>query len=170
MRNQTSGLWILHSETLLLSHRDSMVSKAHFKVHIWQASCILFGSAVSIASYFLSSIRKKVSCKLGIELEKDVFFVKASFSISFPSLKLTISLVLFTKKNLSLFLILLQYQQQPITGMATFVCLFMMKYATMIHRFTCQLNWQSAAPVSQRSWVQIPYGPEFFSGLIFTTA
>ena len=27
-----------------------------------------------------------------------------------------------------------------------------------------------AAPVSQRSWVQIPYGPEFFSGLIFTTA
>ena len=27
-----------------------------------------------------------------------------------------------------------------------------------------------SAPVSQRSWVQIPYRPEFFSGLIFTTA
>ena len=26
------------------------------------------------------------------------------------------------------------------------------------------------SPVSQRSWVQIPYRPEFFSGLIFTTA
>ena len=26
------------------------------------------------------------------------------------------------------------------------------------------------APVSQRSWVQIPYRPEFFPGLIFTTA
>ena len=25
----------------------------------------------------------------------------------------------------------------------------------------------SAAPVSQRSWVQIPYGPEFFSGPIY---
>ena len=24
--------------------------------------------------------------------------------------------------------------------------------------------------VSQRSWVQIPYGPEFFSGLISTTS
>ena len=24
------------------------------------------------------------------------------------------------------------------------------------------LSWYSAAPVSQRSWVQIPYGPEFF--------
>ena len=23
-------------------------------------------------------------------------------------------------------------------------------------------SWWSAAPVSQRSWVQIPYGPEFF--------
>ena len=26
------------------------------------------------------------------------------------------------------------------------------------------------APVLQRSWVKIPYRPEFFSGLIFTTA
>ena len=91
MRSQTSDLWILHSDTLSLSHRDPMVSKA--------LSCILLGSAVSIASYFCNRIRKKLSCKLGIEIEKDVFFVKASFSISFPSLKLTISLVLFTKKT-----------------------------------------------------------------------
>ena len=34
----------------------------------------------------------------------------------------------------------------------------------------CWLSWQSAAPVSQRSWVQISYGPEFFSGLISTTS
>ena len=34
----------------------------------------------------------------------------------------------------------------------------------------CQLSWQSTAPVSQRSWVQIPYGLEFFSGLISTTS
>ena len=27
-----------------------------------------------------------------------------------------------------------------------------------------------ALPMSQRSWVQIPYKPKFFSGLIFTTA
>ena len=31
-------------------------------------------------------------------------------------------------------------------------------------------TWASTAPVSQRSWAQIPYTPEFFSGLIFTTA
>ena len=36
-------------------------------------------------------------------------------------------------------------------------------------QLACQLNWQSGAPVSQRSWVQIPYRPEFFSGLISTT-
>ena len=34
----------------------------------------------------------------------------------------------------------------------------------------CYLSGWSAAPISQRSWVQIPYKPEFFSGLIFTTA
>ena len=32
------------------------------------------------------------------------------------------------------------------------------------------LACQSVAPVSQRLWVQIPYRPDFFSGLIFTTA
>ena len=29
-------------------------------------------------------------------------------------------------------------------------------------QLACQLNWQNAAPVSQRSWVQIPYEPEIF--------
>ena len=29
---------------------------------------------------------------------------------------------------------------------------------------------KSAAPVSQRSWVRIPFKPEFFSGLTFATA
>ena len=37
-------------------------------------------------------------------------------------------------------------------------------------QLACQLRWQSTAPVSQKPWVQIPYRPEFFSGLIFTTA
>ena len=32
------------------------------------------------------------------------------------------------------------------------------------------LGWWSVAPVSQRSWVRIPYRSEFFSGLIFTIA
>ena len=129
MRSQTSDLWILHSDTLSLSHRDSTVSKA--------LSCILLGSAVSIASYFLNRIRRKLSCKLGIEIEKDFFFCKSIFFYFFSKLKTYHLSCSIYKKNLSLFLILLQYQQQPITGMATFVCLFMMKYATLIHRFTC---------------------------------
>ena len=32
-----------------------------------------------------------------------------------------------------------------------------------------QLCWQSSALVSQRSWVQIPCRPEFFSGLAFSS-
>ena len=34
----------------------------------------------------------------------------------------------------------------------------------------CDTGAGPSALVSQRSWVQIPYRPEFFSGLIFTTA
>ena len=31
-------------------------------------------------------------------------------------------------------------------------------------------NYSGQVSVSQRSWVQIQYGPEFFAGLIFTTS
>ena len=53
MRNQTSDLWILCSDTLPLNHRDFMVSKAHFKVQIWHASCIMLGSAMLLKCYVL---------------------------------------------------------------------------------------------------------------------
>ena len=53
MRNQTSDLWILCSDALPLNHRDFMVSKAHFKVQIWHASCIMLGSAMLLKCYVL---------------------------------------------------------------------------------------------------------------------
>ena len=34
MRNQTSDLWILHSNALPLSHTDSMVNKVYYEVHM----------------------------------------------------------------------------------------------------------------------------------------
>ena len=57
-----------------------------------------------------------------------------------------------------------------------FTFLIFIYLQSFIHQFTglfasnimigsqlaCQLSWQSAAPVSQRSWVQIPYSPQFF--------
>ena len=33
-----------------------------------------------------------------------------------------------------------------------------------------KLSWWSTAPLSERSWVQIPYRHEFFLGLIYVTA
>ena len=37
-------------------------------------------------------------------------------------------------------------------------------------QLACWLSWQNTALVLQRPWIQIPYRPEFFSGLIFTSA
>ena len=34
MRNQTSGLWILHSDAVLLSHRYATVSEVYYEVHM----------------------------------------------------------------------------------------------------------------------------------------
>ena len=72
MRNRTSDLRIPCSDALPLSHRDSTMGKAHYEVHIRHASCILLGSAMSIASYFVYRLGKIVSFKLGKEIEKDV--------------------------------------------------------------------------------------------------
>ena len=42
------------SNALPLSHRESMVSKAHYKIYIWHMSCILLGSAISVVSCFVN--------------------------------------------------------------------------------------------------------------------
>ena len=44
MREQTSDLRIPRSDALPVSHRDSSVSKFHYDVHEWHASCMLLGS------------------------------------------------------------------------------------------------------------------------------
>ena len=40
-----SDLCILHSDALPLSHRDSTMGEACYKVHVWQVSCTLLGLA-----------------------------------------------------------------------------------------------------------------------------
>ena len=61
IRNRTSDLRIPCSDALPQSRRDSMLSKAYYKVHIWHTSCILLRSAMSIASCFVNWIRKMVT-------------------------------------------------------------------------------------------------------------
>ena len=61
IRNRTSDLRIPCSDALPLSHRDSTVSKAYYKVHIWHMSSILLRSVMSIASCFVNWIRKMVT-------------------------------------------------------------------------------------------------------------
>ena len=67
--NETS----IFPNALLLSHRDSMVSKAHYKVHVWHVLCILLGSAMSLVSCFVNRIRKMVSFELDKDIEKSVY-------------------------------------------------------------------------------------------------
>ena len=61
IRNWTSDLRIPRSDALPQSRRDSVLSKAYYKVHIWHASCILLRSVMSIASCFVNWIRKMVT-------------------------------------------------------------------------------------------------------------
>ena len=50
--------------------------RAHYKIHIWHAYCILVESATLIVlSCFVNRLRKMVSFELGKEIEKDVFFI-----------------------------------------------------------------------------------------------
>ena len=67
MRNWTSNLQIPCSHVLPLNHRDSMVSKGHYKFHIWHISCTLLGSALLIAPHFVNRGWNMVSFKLSKE-------------------------------------------------------------------------------------------------------
>ena len=70
MTNQTSHLRIPHSYALPLRHGDSILSKAHYEVYICHGSCILLGSAMSLASYFIYRIRKLFRFELVKEIER----------------------------------------------------------------------------------------------------
>ena len=57
-RNQNSDFKILHSDALALSHRDSMVSEVHYKVHIWHAFFFVSRSWLDIKHlYFLTKLK-----------------------------------------------------------------------------------------------------------------
>ena len=101
LRNRTSDLRIPRSDALPLSHRDSMVSKTITKF-IYDTSCILLGSALSIACLqieyetwlILSSVKKYIFVNWPSWKDEET-----SFSVSSPSSKFTISLFLFTRNH-----------------------------------------------------------------------
>ena len=72
MRNQTSDLWIPHSDALPLSHRDSMVSEVCYEVHMTHA---LHTARISNVNSIMFVVRNKRDGKyeLSKEIKNDVF-------------------------------------------------------------------------------------------------
>ena len=72
MRNQTSYLWILCSDALPLNHRDTVVSKVYYKVHMTH---VLQTAGISNVHsiMFVNGIREMVSFELGKEIK--MFFI-----------------------------------------------------------------------------------------------
>ena len=73
MRNQTSDLWILHSNALPLSHTDSMVNKVYYEVHM---TCVLHTARISNVDcvMFVDRNQRDDKFELSKEIEKDFFF------------------------------------------------------------------------------------------------
>ena len=78
MKNQTSDLQIPRSDALPLSHSDYTMSKVYREVHL---TCVLHTARISNVD--------------GVVFVMLMTRRKTSFSISLPSSKLTISVVLF---------------------------------------------------------------------------
>ena len=77
MRNRTSDLRIPHSNTLPLSHRDSTVSEAYYKVH---KERVLHTARISDVDSVIIEIREMVNFELGKETKIDVFCLVTSVS------------------------------------------------------------------------------------------
>ena len=71
MRNQTSDLWIPHSNALPLSLRDSTVSEVYYKIHMTHMRTARISFVDSIM--FVNGVGEMVSFELGKEIEKDLF-------------------------------------------------------------------------------------------------
>ena len=78
MKNQTSDLQIPRPDALPLSHSDYTVSKVYHEVHL---TCVLHTTRISNVD--------------GVVFVMLMTRRKTSFSVSLPSSKLTISVVLF---------------------------------------------------------------------------
>ena len=85
MRNRTSDLQIPHSDALLLSHRDSSVSKVYYEVRMTR---VLHTARISnVDSVMFLGLRIFFFCPILVTRRKTSFF------ISLPSSKFTISLI-----------------------------------------------------------------------------
>ena len=91
---------ILRSDALPRSHRNSTVSKVYHEVHMTRLL-----STAKISN--VNRISEMVNFELDKDIEKDAFFAphardktkkKTYFSISLPSSKFTISLILFKRE------------------------------------------------------------------------
>ena len=114
------------------------------------------------------------------ELKKGSKYTSIQGSIKFKKTIILLALVGYGISNSKLVLCT-SYFGSKYTCNTTPVHLVGQRYLFIISQFiqnqhndqlswACQLSWQSTTPVLQRSWVQIPYWPEFFSGFLFTTA
>ena len=74
MRNPIQDLQTLSSHALPLSHRDSMVSKVYYKVHMTRILHIAKISNVD-SVMFVNRIREMVNFEHCKEIEKNMFFV-----------------------------------------------------------------------------------------------
>ena len=77
MRNRTSDLMIPHPNALPLSHRDSTMSEAYYKVHMTQFLHTAMSSNVD-SIMFVNRICEMVSFEFGKEIERDVFHLVTS--------------------------------------------------------------------------------------------
>ena len=99
-QSESLRLVSLHEESNL-RHSDSALRYSTIEPQNFiYDTCILLGSAMSIASCFVDRIKKMLSFKLGKEIEKDLWglsnFSSRRKNVFFlPSLKLTIFLILF---------------------------------------------------------------------------
>ena len=99
-QSESLRLVSLHEESNL-RHSDSALRYSIIEPQNFiYDTCILLGSAMSIASCFVDRIKKMLSFKLGKEIEKDLWglsnFSSRRKNVFFlPSLKLTIFLILF---------------------------------------------------------------------------
>ena len=139
MRNRTSDLRIPHSDALPLSHRDSTVSEAYYKVHMTR---VLHTARISNVDSIMFVDRNKT---------RSWQDKKTSIFVSLPSSKFTISLISIITLSTSLILAVCRTR------------VFMNFVIGLAHRGVSVAQWQSIGVRNPKVWGSIPHWTQNFS-------
>ena len=132
----------------------------------------IYPQTLMTKTFFLWKLTGKIICRHGKQKLRKRNYTTCTFNLDSYSCLVKLR-TLFPRASCLLYQNLFQWLWMHYMNVISFIHHFpgLLRTSKMTSsQLACWLSWQSTAPVSQRSWVQLLNKPQLFSFFVFTTA